>query len=719
LAISPSSPPALNGLSLTTFDAGPGVIDPHVLFTYQNQISALAAQISAFQQQSAAVLQAGGPAADALSSRAVLLIQKLMTLTERSRIDAYLANSGLYSGVFASLAHVAAYADRPVLIVLQTDASNPSANSVQFTLAIDLLRDIVRAIPSPVQATTAAIGFQIERGFADTGFETGAVTPTGQPSTAAPVGAQLSAQVIFSLAGQQGIALIVLTPADPLALQALDFPADAKARISDALGSGMVVVVPRQAVTVNGAPRVAWYQMDKTTGQTVGVVDDGNHLGEYTAVQRFTDFVLVPILGFGLGFVAGFYSGQVVEFVVNFAKGLIPDDIRMRAEALIEKAAFIAVALRALSEIREALLAAAEADPGLLAFYLGFLAGSGFALATAEHDPPAAGLLFDPAGSALPLLNVAENTATESATISGGAVQGSVAAASGRVSGQLQSDWTSAAVAGFQVLSLAAPNSRVVDASGKVVGSGLVGMSAAAPVATAVSGNNHYAVSGNGSLAFYGPAESTLGVSGEWNSYTADVTGNVSITITTDGLTLNGMPLPVGTYTIVTASATMTGSGLSTAPNFTGSASATLTGGTVNLGTATGNVSVGGKPLDPSNGATLTGYTGRVDVSAAGQQTDSFTFSGVTANVLTVTAMPTAATTDQNTPATFRARIATSMADSYDISAQAPPGWSVAVDGSGTVTATPQQGLQGGHTRSGSPRNRTRMPNSSQKRSSR
>jgi uncharacterized membrane protein/transglutaminase-like putative cysteine protease len=696
ITIDPSSAPALNGLDLTTLNASPGLVDPHVLSTYLNEISIISAQITAFQQQNAAILQAGGPEADALSSRAVTLIQKLLTLTERSRIDTYLANSGLYSEVFASEAHVAAYAAAPILTILQSNASSPSANTAQLSVAIDLLRDVVRAIAAPGQAPSAAIGYQIQRGFANTGFEAGAVSSSGQPAAGAPVDADLSAQMIFTLAREQGVPLVVLTPANPGVLQTLDFPADAMARISDALENGMVVIVPAHAITIDGSPRVGWYQSDTATGQTVGMLDDGNHLGEYTAVQRFTDTVLVPILGFGIGFVAGFYSGQVVEFVVSFAKGLFPDDIRSRAEAAIEKAAFVAVAIAAFNDVKEAIEKSAEADPGLLPFYIGFLAGSAFSIATAEHDPSASGVLFNPAGSAPPPLSDAENTRAESKTTSAGAVQGSVNATSGQISGSLQAAWTSTAGSGFQVGSISAPNSTVIGSNGQVVGLGTVGLSTITQVEARVSGSNRYTVNGVGSLSFFGPAESALGVSGEWSNYTASVTGTVSITITTDGLTLNGQILPAGTYTIKAPSATLTGSGPSTSPDFTGSASVTAAGGTLDVGIATGNLSVGGKPVDPKQGVTLTGYTGTVAVAATGSATDVFTIAGNATDILSLSGIPATVTTHQNTPVSFKAGVSTSLADAYTFSAHAPAGWAVSIDDDGNVTAIPAPGLQGG-----------------------
>ena len=58
-------------------------------------------------------------------------------------------------------------------------------------------------------------------------------------------------------------------------------------------------------------------------------------------------------------------------------------------------------------------------------------------------------------------------------------------------------------------------------------------------------------------------------------------------------------------------------------PTFSGKATVTMTGGTVDLGPGSGSVTLGGPPLDPTNGVTFTGYTGTVVVSADGDGTDT------------------------------------------------------------------------------------------------
>ncbi len=173
----------------------------------------------------------------------------------------------------------------------------------------------------------------------------------------------------------------------------------------------------------------------------------------------------------------------------------------------------------------------------------------------------------------------------------------------------------------FEATNLSAAAATVVDSSGNTVGTGPSRWPRSGAVALGVSGNDQFSVNGTGSLSAYGPAETGLGVSGNWDSYSATVTGSVTITLTTDGLTLNGTTLPAGTYKITTASAALSGSGQTTSPNFSGSMSITATGGVVSLGPGSGNISAAGTPLDPTNGVTLDGYTGTISVSANGNAT--------------------------------------------------------------------------------------------------
>src|SRR5262249_33981839 len=159
-------------------------------------------------------------------------------------------------------------------------------------------------------------------------------------------------------------------------------------------------------------------------------------------------------------------------------------------------------------------------------------------------------------------------------------------------------------------------------------------LSTVASAVTAISGERTYHLSSTGELSIYGPAESALGVSGYWQNYTANVTGMVAITLTTDALMLNGQILPSGTYTITTSSVTLGGSGATASPSFSSAVSISSTSGTLNLGPGTGNLSIGGKPYTPEDETTLDGYNGTISVSANGDGTDTVNLDGNAGNVL-------------------------------------------------------------------------------------
>src|SRR5262249_52293348 len=63
---------------------------------------------------------------------------------------------------------------------------------------------------------------------------------------------------------------------------------DQRARIQDALAAGLLVVAPRKPVALDDSPRLAWWQIDPGSGETIAVTDEGLHQGtmEYRLVQR-------------------------------------------------------------------------------------------------------------------------------------------------------------------------------------------------------------------------------------------------------------------------------------------------------------------------------------------------------------------------------------------------------------------------------------------------
>jgi len=574
---------------------------------------------------------------------------------------------------------VVSYADRPRIAVskIMIDGAAGSA-----TTEFDVLNDALRVIVAPGQAVGASFAFNVVRGMLDNAFEQFTAPP--QPG-ASPV----NTTAIIAGALGQGIPLLFLTSSNASALDGSSIPADARARIASALAQGLVVIAPASTVALNGTPAYAWYEMDPSTGAINGVVTDGAHADEvdYTAVIIVDDEGNVTIIVQQVQAAKPFLEKylEYLEEEQKFAESL--KELK-KTVANFDLGATIAKWLHVLNPEGSEFLEAA-----FVFLKVAILLG----------DPPIAGLLSSPdvtpVGASINANSLATTTQTISANPSlSGNVAGSATVPNVALSGPLTANWNSSAIAGFALDSINVATAVLTDSHGNMAGSGAVNLQSSKSVSSTISGNNRYIVSGQGSLSFYGPAESSLGVSGDWQNYTATVTGDVSITLTVPAgaLTLNGTTLPAGTYTITTSSASLSGSGTTSSPTFSGEASITATNGTLNLGPGSGTLSVGGKPLDPENETTLDGYTGTTSVSANGDGTDSVSLNGNAGNVLQVSTTPSTLTTDQNTPVTFATNVQTSLADTYNITANAPPGWTVSIDSSGNVTVTPASGLQSG-----------------------
>lgn len=651
ISVGPSSTPVITPFDLTTLNILPGLQ------------SAAAAQLEAVRanQETASVNAETSPTQ-------VSQIQALTSIAGYALAN-FAVCSDQETANLASGFSVAAYFDTPRVTAFSSQLSiNDNQSSVSYSL--DLMHDTIGALATPGQDTQAARAFATARGMFDSFLEATVFPPsTGMQN--------LSAAMIVLQSMEEGIPLVALTESNLSILQSLNLPADAIARITANVQTGLTVIVPTQALIVDGARTTAWFDLDPSTGEMIAEGEDG----AYQGISEFGGYRAAGVGSYVIIWQELPEGTLVVSRIVYISKSNLP--------VLIAKE-FLKVAVALFLTFGTPLPSYPPTTTGDIDYILQLLG---------KTDPPIPTLWSNlripyPAIS----LAVSNTQANVQASLYPGKLGGSPQASDVAVSGQLSAGWASRTTSGFLASSLGADAATVVNARGATLGSGTVALSSQSAAALSMAGNTDYSIDGSGSLSFYAPAESTLGVSGDWQNYTATVTGNVSITLTVPAgaLTLNNQPLPAGTYTITTSSATLSGSGTTSSPTFSGSASITATNGTINLGPGTGALSVGGKPLDPANETTLDGYSGTINVSANGNGTDAVALNGNAGNVLQVTTTPTTLTTNQNTPITFATNVQTSLADTYTLTANAPAGWTVAIDASGNVTATPAQGLQSG-----------------------
>lgn len=695
VAFDPSGSPAISDFEITTVNVLAGLQNPNVQDTQGNQLATTQARIK----------QLGNSVQDGS------LYQTFAVGLTRLLAEEVGALSDILTAELATGSQVAAYFDRPrITVTSQRLLRDPGGQTATVATLIDLLGDAPRVVAAPGQRSNVPFGFNIARGYAENAVET-LVGSSGNPA-----GPAISASEVFEAANQQGIPITILVGDPGIArLDSLGLHPDARARMTLALQAGQIIMVPVAPVTINGIQTTAWFQTDPVTGFTTGVTADGAHgaITEYAAlllyvatrltVGAFGVDALVPYdVGYKIGLqVLNFYISQnngdrqkTID-AVKYLKDKAADQLNLKVTLLF---VFIFLPFAGILAINPYV---GVAVGGIIQYEVGQLV-QGYKDALKDFDraihadPPVDTLLANLAIAQPVPGNVSYNQASFAAALTPGTATSAANVDSVRVAGQLTANWSALNHTEFQVASLAL-SGNVTDGNGHAVGSGSVSMASVSPVGLTAAGNNQYAVQGTGSLSFYGPAESNLGVSGAWSSYTASVTGNTTLTLTTDSLMLNGNLLPAGIYTITTSAATLSGSGLTTSPNFSGSVAINATNSTIDLGPGAGSVTVGGTSLDPTSGVTFTGYSGSIGVGAGGgSNRDAVTLNGIAANVLTVSASPTSRTTDQNTPVTFQTNVHTSLADSYEVSAQGPAGWTVSIDATGKVSATPAPGLQTG-----------------------
>jgi hypothetical protein len=151
-----------------------------------------------------------------------------------------------------------------------------SVGPTDVRLSMDLRRDHARAVGTGVRKEQL-FGAQVLRGVFDGHLERLLIdylNTSDVPGSASTVTA-MSTSLVFELA-QASKAPLVFLEKDTTALAA-DVPADGRARVDEALAAGWVALAPKGPVGVGGAPRFAWWQIDRRSGSTVAVTDAGLH----------------------------------------------------------------------------------------------------------------------------------------------------------------------------------------------------------------------------------------------------------------------------------------------------------------------------------------------------------------------------------------------------------------------------------------------------------
>lgn len=86
---------------------------------------------------------------------------------------------------------------------------------------------------------------------------------------------------VFSRLASEGSRGLLVAANDQAAVGALPWPEDEAMRVGADIGAGFMAVVPRKAVEIDGIQRVGWWRVHPSTGETIGVMDNGYHAMDY------------------------------------------------------------------------------------------------------------------------------------------------------------------------------------------------------------------------------------------------------------------------------------------------------------------------------------------------------------------------------------------------------------------------------------------------------
>ncbi len=691
---------------IDTTNATPA-ISPFAFWTLNISASQQSAIPSPFIEAATALAAQEAAALDESSPQMEVenLMRRLLIDTTRMYLEALLLASDGRTELLANDALIRAYFDRPRVTMFSAEVP-VDGDTASMRLEVDLRRDTIRALAAPGQNALTVPAFQAARGISESVIEA-SIFPDDSTVPGVEVTPPVSTSTVFTAAQQQRIPIIGLSAENAIALDALPIAAEAKARISLALAEGKLVAVPAEPVLIGETTTSAWYEIDPQTGETISVGQNGGHLSEFAESSLLAvaiTFVGFPLLG-AIGGVVAFETRVIPRFLslkseyyAKLLKESLKDGYKIDVNLLDRLWRRAKVA--AISDVQEDIFDWIERWRPLVVlptFYLGFfgtVTGLFDDFKAKQKDPQVPDQLLRagvievlPASIAEADLNVA--TAAPSGAVTGTADVGSLL-----VEGDLDESWSSASQHRIRYDTFSATSATVRDGSGVLVGTGAVAAQAQSSDATA-TGSVDYHVVGHGTTRFDPPGPAGLMGSTQWDQYTANLTGTITLELTTGGLLLGGVLLPAGTYSITTSAAQFTGTGATLSPNFGNAVTLDATEATVHFGAGAGSLSIGASNVDLDNDLAMVGFTGSLQVAPAGTL-DSVTVNGSASQWMQLAGSPAALVTDQNTPVSFDFDLATSLADTYTISASAPPDWHVAIDDTGRLEAMPAPGQQGG-----------------------
>jgi hypothetical protein len=211
------------------------------------------------------------------------------------------------------------YIDRANVINHRFSQSLVGTKSVLIQRVLDVASNGIGA-----RAGTSRSPFEVRvrQGVADTVAE--------MVTLGSDLAAAANTASVFSRLGRANSRGFVIGARDDAAVRKLPWPDDELFRVGADVTAGYMVVVPREAVQIDGEPHVAWWRVDPNSGETIGVMDTGLHgAAEDTALANSLNSLRIKL------FTAYLAAGGAG---VSGGKGLmdLTNQLLQRMDTLIE-----------------------------------------------------------------------------------------------------------------------------------------------------------------------------------------------------------------------------------------------------------------------------------------------------------------------------------------------------------------------------------------------
>ncbi|MCC6420670.1 MAG: hypothetical protein IT429_20725, partial [Gemmataceae bacterium] len=385
LDLSDAFSPLVTSADLTTLNILAGKQNLRSVLVNNREMTALG---DAFQSEIVAIRELReGPEREQRMQELAKKFTGLLISMSRARLAQTAGGSDVATNTFAEAALMRAYFDSPRVHALRTK-SNTGNESVAFIM--DLLRNGIRSQVYPGQVAEAELGFQLNRGIADTIVESLAIKPEEQ---AGNLVVATGVTRVFELAAQQGRSIHVITPADRSQLEFFEILPATRIFLEESLRSGAVILAPTGPVVVDGNARFAWFEIDLLSGETIGRLDDGSHgaFAQYAAVEAGNP-AFNPYNQFALGALEALVGDASAVAIAKFFAGVYISALGSTGSDQLDWwLKFKDILLAMLDTV--ALIV--EGPPLPPSFKLGFFMGLSFGYFYAA-DPPVDGFLLSP-----------------------------------------------------------------------------------------------------------------------------------------------------------------------------------------------------------------------------------------------------------------------------------------------------------------------------------